>query len=71
MDLVGFAVERQTFLPAQVKGPICVVDANLRSPGLHQMFGVENHHGLSDALEATESIRTFCAPTRQTELVAP
>ena len=49
-------------LASQVKGPICIVDANLRSPGLHQMFGVENHHGLSDALEATESIRSFVSP---------
>jgi Mrp family chromosome partitioning ATPase len=46
-------------LASQVKGPICVVDANLRSPRLHQYFGVENHHGLSDALKATESIRNF------------
>jgi Mrp family chromosome partitioning ATPase len=49
-------------LASQVRGPICVVDANLRSPGLHQCFGVENHHGLSDALEATESIRNFVRP---------
>jgi Mrp family chromosome partitioning ATPase len=49
-------------LASQVRGPICVVDANLRSPGLHQYFGVENHHGLSDALKATESIRNFVSP---------
>ncbi len=49
-------------LASQVRGPICVVDANLRSPALHQNFGVENHHGLSDALRATESIRNFVRP---------
>ena len=49
-------------LASQVKGPICVVDANLRSPRLHQLFGVENHHGLSDALKATESICNFVCP---------
>ena len=49
-------------LASQVRGPICVVDANLRSPGLHQYFGVENHYGLSDALRATESIRNFVRP---------
>jgi capsular exopolysaccharide synthesis family protein len=49
-------------LASQVSGPICVVDANLRSPGLHQYFGVENHHGLSDALKGTESIRNFVRP---------
>ena len=35
-------------LASQVRAPICVVDANLRSLGLHHFFGVENHHGLSD-----------------------
>jgi receptor protein-tyrosine kinase len=49
-------------LASQVSGPVCVVDANLRSPGLHQYFGVENHHGLADALKETESIRDFVRP---------
>jgi Mrp family chromosome partitioning ATPase len=49
-------------LASQVKGPVCVVDANLRSPGLHQYFGVDNHYGLSDALRGTESIRDFVCP---------
>jgi Mrp family chromosome partitioning ATPase len=55
-------------LASQVNSPICVVDANLRSPGLHQNFGVENHHGLSDALGATESIRNFVRPLGQQNL---
>jgi Mrp family chromosome partitioning ATPase len=55
-------------LASQVRGPICVVDANLRSPGLHHSFGVENHHGLSDALKATDSIRTFVRPVSQQNL---
>ena len=37
-------------LASQGRGSVCVVDCNLRSPGLHQQFGTENHHGLSDAL---------------------
>lgn len=49
-------------LASYVKGPICVVDANLRAPALHQYFGVENHHGLSDALNASETIRSFVRP---------
>jgi capsular exopolysaccharide synthesis family protein len=49
-------------LASQVSGPVCVVDANLRSPALHQYFGVENHHGLSNALQETESIRDFVRP---------
>jgi capsular exopolysaccharide synthesis family protein len=49
-------------LASQDKSPVCIVDANLRSPGLHQVFGVENHHGLSDALEETQSICNFVRP---------
>ncbi len=46
-------------LASNVQTPVCIVDANLRSPGLHQFFGVENHNGLSDALESAEPIRNF------------
>ena len=49
-------------LASQDKSPVCLVDANLRSPGLHQTFGVENHHGLSDALDDTRPIRDFVRP---------
>jgi Mrp family chromosome partitioning ATPase len=49
-------------LASQVRGPICVVDANLRAPALHHYFGVETHHGLSEAIEATEPIRDFVRP---------
>jgi capsular exopolysaccharide synthesis family protein len=49
-------------LASQAKDSICVVDGNLRSPGLHRCFGVENHHGLSDSLLATEPIRHFVRP---------
>jgi len=37
-------------LASQVSGSVCVVDANLRRPGLHEQFSTENHYGLSDAL---------------------
>jgi protein-tyrosine kinase len=46
-------------LAPQGRGSICVVDCNLRSPGLHQQFGTENHHGLSDALLGSGSIREY------------
>src|SRR6266849_5442787 len=46
-------------LAAQTSGSVCVVDANLRSPGLHREFEVQNHYGLSDALQVTEPIRRF------------
>lgn len=46
-------------LASQGRGSVCVVDCNLRSPGLHQQFGAENHHGLSDALLGSGPIREF------------
>jgi Mrp family chromosome partitioning ATPase len=46
-------------LASQVSGSVCVVDANLRSPGLHREFEVQNHYGLTDALQVTEPVRRF------------
>jgi len=46
-------------LASQVGRPVCIVDANFRSPGIHEYFGVNNHHGLSDALQATDSLRNY------------
>jgi len=46
-------------LAYQVSGSVCLVDANLRSPGLHQQFGIPNHHGLSDALLQNEPMGIF------------
>ena len=46
-------------LASQVTGSVCLVDANLRNPGLNEQFAVENHHGLTDALQQGEPIRTF------------
>jgi capsular exopolysaccharide synthesis family protein len=46
-------------LAAQVSGSVCVVDANLRAPGLHREFEVQNHYGLTDALQVTEPVRRF------------
>ncbi|MCU1303532.1 MAG: capsular exopolysaccharide family [Candidatus Sulfotelmatobacter sp.] len=46
-------------LASQVSGSVCLVDANLRRPGLHSQFSVENHYGLSDALMKPDPVRTF------------
>ncbi len=46
-------------LASQVTGSVCLVDANLQSPTLHEQFGVPNHHGLSDALRQSGSIRGY------------
>src|SRR4051794_39220843 len=33
-------------LASQIAGSVCIVDANLREPALHESFGVANQHGL-------------------------
>jgi protein-tyrosine kinase len=46
-------------LASQGRGSVCVVDCNLRSPGLHKQFGTENHLGFSDAVLGSEPIRQY------------
>lgn len=46
-------------LAAQVSGTICLVDANLHNPGLHNEFGVPNLDGFADALLGPAPIRSF------------
>jgi Mrp family chromosome partitioning ATPase len=46
-------------LASQSEGSICMVDANFRDPALHKSFGMENRHGLADAITQSGSIRNF------------
>jgi len=46
-------------LASQVTGTVCLVDANLHNPTLHEHFGVTNHHGLADALRQPGSVRGY------------
>lgn len=46
-------------LASQVDASVCVVDCNLRAPTLHQQFGVENHHGLSELLQQSDPVREY------------
>jgi capsular exopolysaccharide synthesis family protein len=46
-------------LASRVAGSVCLIDANLRDPGLHRLFEVENTVGMSDALIHPEPIRGF------------
>jgi Mrp family chromosome partitioning ATPase len=55
-------------LASLVRGSVCLLDCNLRSPGLHQQFGVQNHHGLSEALTQTEGIRRYLRPLSRPNL---
>lgn len=38
---------------------VCVVDANLRSPALHQLVGAENQQGLAGAVDQPDSAFSF------------
>lgn len=40
-------------------GTVCLVEANFRSPALPGLFGTTNHHGLTDALQGKEPIRSY------------
>jgi protein-tyrosine kinase len=51
-------------LAKNVRGSVCLVEANLRSPALPEMFGTTNHHGLTDALLQDGPIRSFTKPVR-------
>ncbi len=43
-------------------GPVCLVEANFRSPSLSGIFGMSNRHGLADALLRDGPIRPFVKP---------
>jgi capsular exopolysaccharide synthesis family protein len=51
-------------LAKNVRGSVCLVEANLRTPALPEMFGTTNHHGLTDALLQEGPIRSFTKPVR-------
>jgi Mrp family chromosome partitioning ATPase len=55
-------------LASQVRSSVCVVDCNLRSPGLHCQFAIENHYGLSDALRQPGPIRQYGRQLSRTNL---
>ena len=55
-------------LASQRLGSVCLVDANLHSPSLPEMFGVSNHFGLSDALSKSGSIQDFTKVVRSDNL---
>lgn len=46
-------------LAGQLQGSVCLIDANLRSPSLHQSFGLQREPGFSDALVSFNPIREY------------
>ena len=54
---------------AQVNGAVCLVDANLRNPSLHEFFGINNHsQGLSDAILNTAPLAGYLRQVSQSNL---
>jgi Mrp family chromosome partitioning ATPase len=46
-------------LADQVTGTVCVVDANLRTPSLHEHFRIHNGAGFAEAMKSTKPIHEF------------
>jgi capsular exopolysaccharide synthesis family protein len=65
-----------TWLTAQVarslaergRNTVCVVDANLRFPAMHEVFGLANHNGLTDAVAASASLQGYLRKTPMANL---
>ena len=49
-------------LAAQGSGTVCLLDANLRTPSLHQLIGTGRSPGLTDAMIDPEPIIDFAVP---------
>ena len=55
-------------LAKNARRPVCLVEANFRSPSLPDFFGTTNHHGLTDALLENGPIGPFAKPVDQENL---
>jgi capsular exopolysaccharide synthesis family protein len=55
-------------LASQVKASVCVVDANLRTPSLHEHFRTDNLSGLVDAVLQSGPIRNFALQLKGSNL---
>lgn len=49
---------------AQAGSRVCLVDADLRKPSLHRVFGMDNQRGLTTALLEGKLLADVAAPTR-------
>jgi receptor protein-tyrosine kinase len=55
-------------LATYASGPVCLVEANFRSPGLSELFSIANHYGLTDSLLQKGPISSFTKPAPQENL---
>src|ERR1700730_1256431 len=46
-------------LASQVDASVCVMDCNLRTPTVHEQFGIENHLGLAELLQQSDPVREY------------
>ncbi len=46
-------------LAAHGRNRVCLVDANLRHPAVHELFGVANHNGLADAVTDGAPLQSY------------
>lgn len=55
-------------LAQHARRPVCLVEANFRSPALPELFRTTNHHGLTDALLQNGPINSFAKPVNENNL---
>jgi|SRR5215471_1120690 len=55
-------------LASQVSASVCLVDGNLRSPGLHREFGVATGMGLAESLQSAEPARKLVVGLNRSNL---
>jgi succinoglycan biosynthesis transport protein ExoP len=55
-------------IAAQVKDPVCIVDANYETPSFHHYFALDNRRGLNEALRCAEPIYKFAHRLEGTNL---
>ena len=60
----ALCAEIARLLAESVPSSVCVVEGNVRTPSLPQTFGVNNHHGLVDALRQQGAVKQFTTQLR-------
>lgn len=55
-------------LAKHAKKPVCLVEANFRTPALAEMYEATNHYGLTNALLSKEPLASFVKPLPQDNL---
>jgi Mrp family chromosome partitioning ATPase len=55
-------------LAKNARKPVCLVEANFRSPALPELFGTTNHYGLTEALLQKGPIAPFAKPVNHENL---